>query len=53
MRPGEPRPEFNMDFYCHGKVIVILIYTKLQFINPFKAGGCTGGFVLFASVKFI
>lgn len=41
-----------MGSYCHGKVI--LIYTKLEFINPFKAGevavGCTGGFVLFAAV---
>lgn len=34
---GEPRPEFNMDFNCHGKVIVILTYTKLGFINLLKA----------------
>lgn len=38
VRPGEPRPEFNMGFYCHGKVIFTLTYTELEFINPFKVG---------------
>lgn len=39
VRPEEPRPvEFNMNFYCHGKVLVIQTYIKLEFINPFKAG---------------
>lgn len=39
VRPEEPRPvEFNMNFDCHGKVLVIQTCTKLEFINSFKAG---------------
>jgi len=27
-----------MNFYCHGKVLVIQTCTKVEFINPLKAG---------------
>lgn len=60
VRPEEPRPvEFNMNFYCYGKVFIIQTYIKLEFINPFKTDSschsCTvsDGEGLFFSVSLI